>query len=96
MTTRIANVRLDADRQRKARVLREHGVALSDLVREAIDARYGELERLDVTADARTMVRRLFAEHPDPPDLPERTYDPHDRRVVRRQITGKLRASKRR
>ena len=37
MTSRLVNVRLDEERLRKAQTLRESGVALSDLVREAID-----------------------------------------------------------
>ena len=94
MNPRLVNVRLDAARLRKAQVLRRRGIALSDVVREAIDARYGQLEsapRSDVTA----MVRRIFDEHPDPADLPERGYDVHDRQAARRAIVRTMMRRKR-
>ena len=43
MTSRLVNVRLDADRLRKVGRLRERGVAMSDLVRQAIDERFEAL-----------------------------------------------------
>ena len=43
MSSRLVNVRLDAERLRKARKLRERGVRLSDVVREAIDKRFLQL-----------------------------------------------------
>lgn len=90
MSSRLINVRLDADRLRKAQRLRERGIALSDVVREAIDERFSELRstsRIDVTA----IVRRIFEEYPDPPDLPPRDYDVHDRRAARGAILRRLR-----
>ena len=84
------NVRLDADRLRKARALRKRGVALSDVVREAIDERYGQEQSSSSRIDARALIRRLFEEHPDPPDLPARRYDVHDRVASRRAIARAL------
>ena len=43
MSSRLVNVRLDADRLRKAQTLRARGMALSDVVREAIDERFAAL-----------------------------------------------------
>ena len=43
MSARLINVRLDAGRLRKALALRKSGVALSDVVREAIDERFARL-----------------------------------------------------
>lgn len=98
MKSRLVNVRLDAERLRKARALRKRGVALSDVVREAIDERYGQ-EPSPSHTDARAMIRRLFDAHPDPPDLPERGYDVHDRaaarRAIVRSITGRRTAVRR-
>ena len=94
MKPRLVNVRLDAARLRKAQTLRRRGIALSDVVREAIDARYGQLQsapRSDVTA----IVRRIFDEHPDPADLPERGYDVHDRQAARRAIVRTMARRKR-
>ena len=85
MKSRLVNVRLDAARLRKALALRERGVALSDVVREAIDQRYGELQTAS-RSDMQAVIRRVFEEHPDPPGLPDRTYDVHDRAAARRAI----------
>ena len=85
MKSRLVNVRLDAARQRKALALRERGVALSDVVREAIDERYGQLQTT-TRSDVKAVVQRIFDEHPDPADVPVRTYDVHDRAAARRAI----------
>lgn len=89
MKSRLVNVRLDADRLRKARTLRKRGVALSDVVREAIDERYGQ-EQSSPHTDAKALIRRLFEEYPDPPDLPPRGYDVHNRAAARRAILGRM------
>ena len=89
MKSRLVNVRLDADRLRKARALRKRGVALSDVVREAIDERYGQ-EQSPSKTDAQALIRHLFEAHPDPPDLPARDYDVHDRAASRRAIVQRM------
>lgn len=91
MSSRLVNVRLDAERLRKAQMLRERGVALSDVVREAIDERFAALRGSGSQFDVRAIVRRIFDEHPDPPDLPPRAYDVHDPRAARAAILRKLR-----
>jgi len=55
-------------------------VALSDVVREAIDERFAALRRSESPLDVRAIIRRIFEQYPDPPDLPPRDYDVHDRR----------------
>ena len=90
MGTRLVNVRLDEERMRKARALRAAGVAISDLLREAIDRRYERAIRskgLEVSA----IMRRIFEEYPDPPDLPPRGYDVHDQAATRRAVVRRLR-----
>jgi hypothetical protein len=94
MSSRLVNVRLDAERWRKAQTLRERGVALSDVVREAIDERFLEL-RSESQPDVHAILRRMFEQYPDPPDLPARDYDVHDRRAARRAILGTLRRARR-
>ena len=86
MRSRLVNVRLDVDRLRKARKLRERGVALSDVVREAIDARFEQLESTPPD-DVAAVVRRVFA---DPENLPPREYDVHDRTAARTAIRRTL------
>jgi hypothetical protein len=91
MSSRLVNIRLDEDRLRKARKLRESGVALSYIVREAIDERYESLGRPLKPRDVKAVLARIFEEHPDPARLPARTYDVHDRRAARTAILRKLR-----
>jgi hypothetical protein len=64
---------------------------LSDIVREAIDERYAALERVESPPDVRAIVRAVFDAYPDPPDLPPRHYDAHDRRAARAAIQRTLR-----
>lgn len=90
MVSKLVNVRLDEERLRKARTLRANGVALSSLVREAIDARFEALAAPG-GRDLTTVVQQIFAQYPDPPDLAPREYDVHDRHAARRAIAGKLR-----
>lgn len=84
------NVRLDEDRLRKARALREQGLALSDVIREAIDERFDRLNRSRKACDIRTIVQRIFERHPDPAGLLPRAYNVHDRKAARNAIAEKL------
>jgi hypothetical protein len=93
--SRLVNVRLDADRLRKAQTLRERGVALSDVVRDAIDERFAALRRSETPSEVRTIVQRIFEQYPDPPDLPPRDYDVRDRRAARVATLRKLRRIRR-
>src|SRR6185503_3936638 len=89
MGSRLINVRLDAERMRKARTLREDGVTLSDVVREAIDERFAALRRSEAET-VRAIVERIFDAFPDPPGLPPRGYDVHNRRAARAAIRRQL------
>jgi hypothetical protein len=93
MTSRLINVRLDSERLRKAQRLRERGVRLSDVVREAIDERFLRL-RSEPGPDVKTLIRKIFERYPDPPDLPPRGYDVHNRRAARQAILRKLRKTR--
>lgn len=86
------NVRLDPERVRKAQMLREEGVSLSDVVRDAIDARFDEMQQATTGRDAKSIIQRILEEHPDPPGLPARSYDVADARAARAAIRRKLRA----
>lgn len=94
MSSRLVNVRLDPERFRKAQALRQRGVALSDVVREAIDERFAELHRRESPLNARTTIQRIFEQYPDPPDLPPRDYDVHDRRAARGAILRRIRRAR--
>ena len=95
VTSRLVNVRLDAERLRKARTLRERGVALSHLVREAIDERFDKLSEAAKPRDVKAIMARVFEQYPDPPDLPPRAYNVHNRKEVRHAILRKLRRRRR-
>lgn len=85
------NVRLDEERLRKARKLRESGVVLSDLVREAIDERFEQVSGPRTPRDLEALMARIFEHYPDPPDLPPPGYDVYDRAEARDAIRRKLR-----
>ena len=89
MGGRLVNVRLDEERLRKAKALRSSGVAISDLLREAIDHRYEQAVR-SKGRDVAAIMRRVFEEYPDPPGLPPRGYDVHDRAAARRAVRRRL------
>lgn len=91
MASRLVNVRLDEERLQKARTLREAGVALSDLVRQAIDERFEELRARREPDDVAAIMSRIFQRYPDPSDLEGRMYDVHDRKQAREAILRKLR-----
>lgn len=95
MGSRLVNVRLDEEHVRKVRRLRARGVVLSDLVREAIDARVDALDKAASPGWARAIVARILEQHPDPDGLPPRDYDVHDRRAARAAIRRRLRRSSR-
>lgn len=90
MNSRLVNVRLDPDRLRKAQTLRERGISLSDVVREAIDERFLRI-RSDPAPDVKALIGRIFERYPDPDGLPPREYDVHDRAAARQAILRKLR-----
>jgi hypothetical protein len=70
--------------------LRARGVVLSDLVREAIDARVDALEKAAAPGRARARGARMVEHHADPEDLPPRDYDVHDRRAARAAVRRRL------
>jgi post-segregation antitoxin (ccd killing protein) len=90
MGSRLVNVRLDEDRLRKARRLRAHGLTLSDVVREAIDARFAAVERTRDAGEVRAVMAEILAQYPDPPGSRPRAYDVHDSAAARAAITRRL------
>jgi hypothetical protein len=93
MSSRLVNVRLDVERLRKAQALRKRGFTLSDVLREAIDARFAALRRTASRVDVGVIVARILEQYPDPPDLVPRGYDVHDRHAARRAIARKLKTA---
>lgn len=84
MSSRLVNVRLDEDRLRKARIVREHGLALSDVIRETIDERFGQLNSSITANDIRNVISNAF--------LNSTPILSASRREPITYMTGKLRA----
>jgi hypothetical protein len=91
---RLVNVRLDEQYLRKAARLRARGIALSDVVRDAIDLRYDQVIRSSNTDNPGAVLARILEQWPDPPDLEPREYDVHDRKQARDAIMKKVRSRK--
>jgi hypothetical protein len=91
MGSRLINVRLDEPRVRKVRRLRERGIAISDVVREAIDERFRQLEPLGRSRDVQAIMTGLFEQYPDPPNVPVRRYDVHDAKQARAAVRRRRR-----
>ena len=91
MPSTLVNVRLDEGRLRKVRRLRAHGIAMSDVVREAIDARFDALTKERPTTDAAAIVARILVQHPEPKGFrPRAARDVHDRHTAQRVIRTAL------
>lgn len=91
----LLNVRLGPDDARRAKALRDAGIPVSRIVREAIRSEYER--RIAPPRGARRpsrLVADILAELPDPPDLPPRSVASDDRRAVRRHVVEKLRVRK--
>jgi hypothetical protein len=85
----LINVRLDDEHLRRVQALRARGIVISDLVRDAIDARYDALAATDEQPAAAAIVAALFEQHPDQPGREARNYDVHDRRAAREAIRAR-------
>lgn len=92
---KFLNVRLGPVDARLAAELRERGVQLSRIVREAIRAAHGQ--QVNPRATRRrpsAVVAAIYAEFPDPPGLARLCDDLRDRRSVRRAITARMRRTR--
>ncbi len=94
MSSRLINVRLDERRLERARRLRAKGITLSDLVRDAIDRVYESQIESFKPKDIQAIMGQIYREFPDPPGLPPRDYDVHDRHESRAAISRKLHRKK--
>jgi hypothetical protein len=90
MASHLINVRLDHDRLRKARRLRSAGVVLSDLVREAIDARFDAIGRPLTARGVAAAIAGILERYPDPTALPASSYNVHVAADARAAVLGRL------
>lgn len=84
-------MRLSPDDARRAAELRQAGIRISDVVREAIRAEYLR-KRAVKTGKPRPslVVQEILEALPDSEDMPCRELDATDRHAVRRHIAAKL------
>ena len=89
---KLLNVRLGEDDARKVARLREAGVQISRLVREAIRAEHDRrLGRREAPRHPAEIMAEIYAAYPDPPGLPARRVDLRDRKAVRRAVLAWMR-----
>ena len=86
----LLNVRLDAEDARMAAALRDAGVPISGLVREALHAEYDRrIGHAKPRRKRSRIVADILAALPDPPGLPP-PVDTSDRGAVRRHVQARL------
>jgi hypothetical protein len=88
----LLNVRLDPEDTRRAKALREAGIRISTVVRNAIRAEYDK--RLGAAARAKKpskIVADILTALPSPADSLRPRIDARDRRALRRVVATKLR-----
>ena len=66
-------------------------LALSDVLREAMDERFDRLNRSRKAGDVTNIMQDIFELYPDPVRLPPRAYNVHDRKAARTAIVEKFR-----
>jgi hypothetical protein len=88
---KLLNVRLNPEDARMAEHLRRGGVAISAIVRDAIRAAYDrQVTGRRSGRRAKDIMADIYRQYPDPPNLPPREFDVHDRRSARRAILKRL------
>ena len=76
----LLNVRLSKADEEAVRILKRSRVEISAVVRAALH-READKHRERTPAQVSELVEQLFADFPEPADVPERDYDVHDRRA---------------
>ncbi len=72
--------------------LREEGVEMSSLVRDAIRTEYGRRRRKLRPEDVDALLAEIYARHPEPPGGAPPTVDILDRRAFREHVARRIRA----
>lgn len=93
MAGTLFNIRLDASDAARVRRLREEGVQLSQIVREAIRDAYEKRgsNGLRSKGSARKILQAIYERHPIPDGVPPPGIDLSDRHAVSRAILNHLR-----
>jgi len=86
----LLNVRLGPEEEKMAAALREAGVPLSGVVREALRAEYERRIGSRRRRKGSEVVATILESLPDPPGLPARGFSLTDRHAVRTHVRAKL------
>ncbi len=87
---KLVNVRLSDEDAAKVADLRQQGVELSEVVREAVRARHLALRPPLRPGDVRPLLDAIYARHPLEVEQERSTVDTTDRRAVRQLVRKKL------
>jgi hypothetical protein len=88
----LVNVRLDADDARRVAELRRAGVQISSIVRQAIRTEHERrVGKRPAGRTAAALLARIYADHPDTPDVEPRGYDLRERQAVRAALQKRWR-----
>ena len=90
MTT-LVNVRLEVEDAQRVKALRDAGVPLSTLVRDAIRSEYDRRIGTGSRRKASAILSEILTALPDEPDTSGPSVDTRDRRAVRAHVKAKLR-----
>jgi hypothetical protein len=88
----LLSVRLESDDARRVVELRRAGVHISSIVRQAIRTEHER--RLGKHPSGRSvamLLERIYADHPDTPDVERRGYDLRDRQAARATLQKRSR-----
>ena len=89
---KLLKVRLAPDDARMAAHLKEQGVQLSSVVRDAIRVAYDQhARRRQRPQRLSALMQKIYLEVPDPGGQTRLGYDLRDRRSIRRVIVARLR-----
>jgi hypothetical protein len=89
---RLLNVRLGPEDAAMVAELREEGVEMSSLIRDAIRTEYGRRRRKLRPEDVDALLGEIYARYPEPEGAAPPTVDILDRRAVREYIARRVRA----
>lgn len=89
---KLLNVRLGPEDESMAAALREEGVEMSSLVRDAIRTEYGRRRRKLRPEDVDGLLAEIYARHPEPEGPAKPTVDILDRRAFREYVARRIRA----
>lgn len=89
---KLLNVRLGPEDAAMVAELREEGVEMSSLIRDAIRTAYGRRLRRLRPGDVDALLAEIYERHPEPPGDASPTVDIIDRRAFREHVARRIRA----